>query len=85
MADTVGVGLFTGAMASIFVVLGGAALFVARDQKGEYLFTYFTQGSGIFWWMLILTSLLVGTLIYVKFINDYFSQLPKQIQNANVT
>ena len=71
-------------MASIFIILGGAALFVAKDQTGDYVYKMFTFGPGLFWWLLIITGLLVGTLIYVKALNDYFSQLPRQIENAKV-
>ena len=51
---------------------------------GDYAFKYFTAGNGIFWWMILLTALVIGLLVYVILLNQYFSQLPKQSAGATV-
>jgi hypothetical protein len=86
MSDLVGVGLFAGTAASVFIVLGGLVFFVARNPNdGDFVFKYFTTGNGIFWWMLLLTALVIGLLIYVIILNQYFNQLPRQSGTATVT
>jgi hypothetical protein len=84
MADAVTLGLIAGSFGSIFVILGGLAAASSKDSvTGDYSYKYFTFGNGLFWWLVILTSLVVGMVIYVKMLTDYFLKLPKQ--SATVT
>ena len=83
MSDAVGIGLTSGVVASAFIILGGLAIASKREvlptgDLGEYSYTFFTYGLGLYTWMVIMTSLLVGIFVYVKFISDYFRNLPKQ-------
>jgi|DEB19_MinimDraft_3_1074340.scaffolds.fasta_scaffold491796_1 uncharacterized membrane protein len=79
MADAVTLGLIAGSFGSIFVILGGLAAASSKDSvTGDYSYKYFTFGNGLFWWLVILTALVVGMLIYVKMLSDYFLSLPKQ-------
>jgi uncharacterized membrane protein len=79
MADAVTLGLIAGSFGSIFVILGGLAAASSKDSvTGDYSYKYFTFGNGLFWWLVILTALVVGMLIYVKILSDYFLSLPKQ-------
>jgi hypothetical protein len=79
MADAVTLGLIAGSFGSIFVILGGLAAASSKDSvTGDYSYKYFTFGNGLFWWLIILTALVVGMLIYVKILSDYFLSLPKQ-------
>ena len=83
MADAVTLGLVTGTFGSIFVVLGGLAAASSKDSvTGEYSYKYFTYGNGLFWWLVILTALVVGMLIYVKMLTDYFLKLPTQTSTS---
>jgi hypothetical protein len=87
MSDAVGIGLFAGAVGGILIILGGAVYAAARDklpngELGDYSFKYFTYGNGVFWWLLLLTGAVVGLFVYVKFLSDYFSELPKQQSNV---
>jgi uncharacterized integral membrane protein len=86
MSDLVGVGLFAGSAASVFIVLGGLVFFVARNPSdGDFVFKYFTGGNGLFWWLILLTALVVGLLIYVIILNEHFNQLPRQTGTATVS
>ena len=91
MSDGVSIGLFAGSFASIFVVLGGLAAATSRNKLpngdlGDYSYKYFTYGYGLFFWLILLTAMLTGVLIYVKILSDYFEKLPKQLDTtATVT
>jgi hypothetical protein len=77
-------------MASLFIILGGAAAATSRDKSpdgtpGDYAFKYFTYGNGLFWWLVFLTAAVVGLFIHVKSLTDYFNKLPQQSASATVT
>jgi uncharacterized membrane protein len=83
MADAVTLGLIAGSFGSIFVILGGLAAASSKDSAtGDYSYKYFTFGNGLFWWLIVLTALVVGMLIYVKMLTDYFLKLPKQTSTS---
>jgi hypothetical protein len=83
MADAVSLGLIVGTFGSIFVILGGLAAASSKDSAtGDYSYKYFTYGNGLFWWLVLLTALVVGMIIYVKILTDYFLKLPKQTTSS---
>ena len=86
MADPISLGLIGGVGASIFIVLGGLAAATVKDStSGDYSYKYFTYGYGLFFWLVFLTAISVGLLVYVKILSDYFHQLPKQSTSATVS
>jgi len=63
----------------MFIIIGGLVVATQRDSiSGDFSYKYYTYGLGLFAWMVIITALLAGVLVYVKLLSDYFTQLPKQ-------
>jgi len=86
MADPTSLGLIGGVASSIFVVLGGLAVATVKDSTtGDYSYKYFTYGYGLFFWLVFMTAISIGLLVYVKILSDYFQQLPKQSTTATVS
>jgi hypothetical protein len=83
MSDAVTIGIASGTAASFFVLLAGLGIASVRDklpsgEPGDFAYKYFTYGNALFWWMVILTGLVIGIFVYVKILSDYFLALPKQ-------
>lgn len=50
----------------------------------EQLYRFLVSDERLFGWLILLTALLVGCLIYLKVLVDFFREQPKQI-TSNVT
>jgi len=90
MSDAVTIGIASGTAVSFFVLLAGLGVASVREtlpngEPGDFAYKYFTYGNALFWWMVILTGLVVGIFVYVKILSDYFLSLPKQSSGATVS
>jgi hypothetical protein len=81
MSDAVGMGLVAGFSASVFICIGGL-IAVYTNFGDEQLYRFLVSDERLFGWLVLLTALLVGCLIYLKVLVDFFREQPKQITSS---
>jgi len=72
MQDPVLAGIAWGVFIAVFVVFGGTLAVSTNNYE------WFTYGTGLFFWNLVLTALMLGLFIHTYIITNYLSQLPSQ-------
>jgi hypothetical protein len=85
MLDGAG-GLAVGIVVSLAILLLGFSIVNVKDSTGMAAYLQMTAGFGLYSWMVVVTALLLGVLIYVYMLVDFINKQPKQISaSATVT
>ena len=84
MLDGAG-GLAVGIVVSLAILLLGFSIVGVKDSTGMAAYLQLTAGFGLYSWMVVVTALLLGVLIYLYMLVDFINKQPKQISSATVT
>jgi len=79
-------GLAVGIVVSLAVLFLGFSIVGIKDSTGMAAYLQMTAGFGLYSWMVVVTALLLGVLIYLYMLVDFINKQPKQISaSATVT